>query len=226
MRGTRTRQPNSGLVSNHDSVSRRSTTSPTTVTAGGLIRAARASAAIRSSVETTVVCSVVVPARVISTGVSGDAAGGDQLLGDLADDLHGREQDERAVSPWRLQSTFSRQVTTVSSRWSLVVSGIPAYAGTDAKRGHARHDLEAEPGLGAGQRLLGAGGVEERVAGHQPDHAQAALGLLDHDLGPGGVGQRLAVLAEAAVDELGPGLVGSTVAAHRRGPALRARGTR
>ena len=36
------------------------------------------------------------------------------------------------LSPYRLQSTFSRQVTTVSSRWSLVVSGIPAYAGTDA----------------------------------------------------------------------------------------------
>ena len=35
VRGTSTRQPNSGLVSNHDSVSRRSTTSPTTVTAGG-----------------------------------------------------------------------------------------------------------------------------------------------------------------------------------------------
>ena len=35
------------------------------------------------------------------------------------------------MSPWRLQSTFSRQVTTVSSRWSLVVSGIPAYAGTE-----------------------------------------------------------------------------------------------
>ena len=36
-----------------------------------LIRAARASAAIRSSVETTVAWSVVVPARVISTGVPG-----------------------------------------------------------------------------------------------------------------------------------------------------------
>src|SRR5688572_30967940 len=52
VRGTSTRQPKSALVSNHDSVSRRSTTSPTTVTAGGLIRAARASEAMRSRVET------------------------------------------------------------------------------------------------------------------------------------------------------------------------------
>ena len=55
VRGTSTRQPNSGLVSNHDSVSRRSTTGPTTVMAGGAIPAARASAAMCASVE-TIVC--------------------------------------------------------------------------------------------------------------------------------------------------------------------------
>jgi hypothetical protein len=69
VRGTSTRQPNSGLVSNHDRVSRRFTTSPTTVTAGGLIFAALASAEIESSVEITVDWSVVVPTRVIATGV-------------------------------------------------------------------------------------------------------------------------------------------------------------
>ena len=113
------------------------------------------------------------------------------------------------VSPWRLQSTFSPQVTTVEL---AVVLGGQRDAGVRrdrAERGDARHDLEAEPGLGAGQRLLGAGCVEERVAGHQPDHAEAALGLLDHDLGPGGVGERLAVLAEPAVDQLGAGLAAS-----------------
>ena len=108
-----------------------------------------------------------------------------------------------SLSAWRLQSTFSRQVRTVSSRWSLVVSGIPAYAGTEPSDDDARHDLEAEAGLRTGERLLGAGGVDERVAGHQPDDAETALGLLDDDLRAGGVGQRLAVLAEAAVDELG-----------------------
>ena len=69
VRGTRTRQPNSGLVSNHDSVSRRSTTGPTTVIAGGVIRAALASAAMSASVETIVSWVVSVPVRVIETGV-------------------------------------------------------------------------------------------------------------------------------------------------------------
>ena len=70
VRGTRTRQPKSGLVSNHDSVSRRSTTGPTTVIAGGVILAARASAAMSASVETMVCWVVSVPVRVIETGVS------------------------------------------------------------------------------------------------------------------------------------------------------------
>ena len=111
---------------------------------------------------------------------------------------------------------------------------MPAYAGTAADRGDAGDDLEADAGLGAGLRLLGPGGVDERVAGHQPDDALAALGLLDHDLGAGGVGQRLAVLAEAAVDELGPrgpsalGDLGSGLgqAEQRRGPGRRARAPR
>ena len=35
-------------------------------------------------------------------------------------------------SAYAAQSTLSWQVTTVTSRWSLVVSGMPAYAGTAA----------------------------------------------------------------------------------------------
>ncbi len=87
-----------------------------------------------------------------------------------------------------------------------VVLGGQRDAGVRRDRGDRRDagdDLEAEAGLDAGLRLLGTGGVEERVAGHQPDDAQALLGVLDDDLGARGVGQRLAVLAEAAVDELG-----------------------
>ena len=72
VRGTRARQPKSGLVSNHDSVWRRSTTSPMTVIAGGAMRAARTSAAMSARVEMRVCCSVVVPTRVIATGVSGE----------------------------------------------------------------------------------------------------------------------------------------------------------
>ncbi len=70
MRGTSTRQPNSGLVSNHESFSRSATVSPTTVIVGGVRRARFTSAATRSSVDTTVRCSVVVPRCVSSTGVS------------------------------------------------------------------------------------------------------------------------------------------------------------
>ena len=44
-------------------------------------------------------------------------------------------------------------------------------------RGDARDDLEADPGLGAGLRLLGTGGVDERVARHQAYDALAGLGL-------------------------------------------------
>ena len=97
MRGTSTRQPNSGLVSNHDSVSRRSTTSPTTVIAGGAIRAARASAAIRSRVEVTVVCSVVVPTRVIATGVSGERPAATSAAAISPIEPTAREQHQGAV---------------------------------------------------------------------------------------------------------------------------------
>ena len=34
------------------------------------------------------------------------------------------------LSAYCVQSTLSPQVTTATSRWSLVVSGMPAYAGT------------------------------------------------------------------------------------------------
>ena len=70
-----------------------------------------------------------------------------------------------------------------------------------ADRGDAGDDLEADAGLDAGLRLLGTGGVEERVAGHQAHHA-LLLAVAYDDLGAGRVGQRLAVLAEAAVDDL------------------------
>jgi hypothetical protein len=72
VRGTSTRQPNSGLVSNHDSVSRSATVSPTTVMVGGASLAAFTSAAMSCRVEVTVRCEVVVPSWVMATGVSGD----------------------------------------------------------------------------------------------------------------------------------------------------------
>ena len=69
------------------------------------------------------------------------------------------------------------------------------------------------PALTQAVRLLGQAVEGGRVAGHQPHDAPAALGLLDDDLGAGGVGQRLAVVAEAGVDDLD---VGAAVARRRR----------
>src|ERR687898_654036 len=69
VRGTSTRQPKSGLVSNQDRAARCSTTSPTTATTGAGSFAARTSPATRSSVETTVCCSTVLPDVITATGV-------------------------------------------------------------------------------------------------------------------------------------------------------------
>src|SRR6202000_1360368 len=73
VRGTSTRQPNSGLVSYQDSSGCNAAASPTTATASlaltGLTPAALRSAVIRPSVEVTVRCAVVVPSQVMATGV-------------------------------------------------------------------------------------------------------------------------------------------------------------
>ncbi len=127
MRGTSTRQPNSGLVSNHDSVVRRSTTSPTTVTAGGAIRAARASASISASVETTVSCAVVVPTRVIATGVVSGRPAAIRALAMSPMALTADSSTRVRSSACADQSTLaSAQLTTATSRFFLVVSGTPA----------------------------------------------------------------------------------------------------
>ena len=75
VRGTRTRQPNNGLVSNHDSRSRAATASPTTAMAEPLVLARDTPAAFRSGptrprVETTVCCALVVPSQVMASRVA------------------------------------------------------------------------------------------------------------------------------------------------------------
>src|SRR3954452_9875028 len=131
VRGTSTRQPNSGLVSNQDRAVRRSTTSPITVTAGGVIRAARASSAIRPSVETTVSCSVVVPTRVMATGVSSLRPAATSAVATSAMQLTAESSTSVRSSTYCVQSILaSEQFTTATSRCRLSVSGTPAYAGT------------------------------------------------------------------------------------------------
>src|SRR5690606_17916219 len=111
--------------------SRRSTTSPTTMTAGGVIRASRASAAMFSRVEVTVRWSVVVPTRVIDNGEAAARAAAirDSEVSAIWPAAEG-SPGLRAAAYWRQSIFASPQVTTATSRWVLVVSGMPAYAGT------------------------------------------------------------------------------------------------
>src|SRR3546814_11663277 len=113
-----------------ESVSRGLTTAPITVIAGGAIFAARASAAIRSSVEVTVAWVVLVPDWVIATGV---LAARPSVISDLAispiEPPAARSTSVR-LSAYRLQSTLSPQVTTETPRLFFVASGTPPYAPT------------------------------------------------------------------------------------------------
>ena len=99
---------------------------PTTVTAGGAIRAARASAAIRSRVEVTVACSVVVPTRVMATGVSADRPASISAAAVSAIEPTPESSTSVRSSAYWLQSTVPPHVMTATSRCFLVVSGMPA----------------------------------------------------------------------------------------------------
>ena len=70
VRGTSTRQPNSGLVSNQSRFGRAFTAAPTTMLPGPASLAAFAALATSPSVDTRVRCSTVEPARTIAIGVS------------------------------------------------------------------------------------------------------------------------------------------------------------
>jgi hypothetical protein len=101
------------------------------VTAGASIFAARASAAMFASVETTVRWVVTVPVRVIDTGVSADrpAATSSRAISPMVPTAESSTSVSR--STYRDQSVvLPLHDSTVTSRWFFVVSGMPAYAGT------------------------------------------------------------------------------------------------
>ena len=161
-----------------------------------------------ASVETMVSCVVVVPAWVIATGVSGDRPAATSASAISA--MCGSAESRTSVSwsAYDAQSTLGADAaTTANSRWSLLVTGMPAYAGTAVAAETPGTTSKPTPALTTGLRLLGAGAVDERVAGHQAYDAAAGLGRRQHHLRAGRVGQRRAVVAEAAVDELGAGCV-------------------
>ena len=82
VRGTSTRQPNSGLVSNHDAVSRSPAASPTTAITGWSSRAAGSAVATSASVHATrALVAPWCPCAVTATGVCGVAPGGEQARG-------------------------------------------------------------------------------------------------------------------------------------------------
>jgi hypothetical protein len=106
--------------------------SPTTVTVGGASLAALTSAAMRSSVETTVRCPVVVPPSVMATGVSGARPAAISALAASPTTWVADRRTRVAVpAPRTDQSTVpSATLTTRTSRCLAEVRGIPAYAGT------------------------------------------------------------------------------------------------
>ena len=80
---------------------------------------------------------------------------------------------------------------------------MPAYAGTAVTEETPGTTSKAMPALTQAERLLGEAVEERRVAVHQPHDEAAGCGLggPDDELGARRVGQRLAVLAEAGVDD-------------------------
>ena len=84
------------------------------------------------------------------------------------------------------------------------VSGMPAYDGTAVTDADAGDDLEGDAGLDAGLRLLGEPVEDGGVAVHEPHDEAAGVGLggLDDELGARRLGQRLAVVAVAGVDDV------------------------
>ena len=83
-----------------------------------------------------------------------------------------------------------------------LVSGTPAYAGTAETDEMPGTISKPMPAFAQASGLLGPGRVRERVAGDEPHDVRAGLGVPHHEAGAGGVRQRLAVLADAAVDDL------------------------
>src|SRR4051794_5794093 len=86
---------------------------------------------MRASVETTVSCSVVVPTRVIATGVSGLRPASTSEEATSVMQLTAPSNTRVRSSPcWAQFTLASAQFTTATSRCAFVVSGTPAYAGT------------------------------------------------------------------------------------------------
>src|SRR6476646_1577872 len=132
VRGTRMFQPNSGLVSNHDSCSRRATVAPTTGRVGNSTLADFIVAATEPSVVVWVRWVIVVPRSVRATGVSGSRPAASRSTRLRARDSGVPSTTTVTSAPVeRAQSTLVLSPeTTCSVGDDADVSGTPAYVGT------------------------------------------------------------------------------------------------
>ena len=130
------------------------------------------------------------------------AAGGSQCVGGGRDALDRRQQHDGLTLG--VPGPVDLALGKVEHGDLTRRPGGERHAGVGGHRGHRadpRHDLEGDQRLGACGGLLRAGRVHPGVARDQAYDVLLALGVPDHELGPGGVRQQLAVLAVPAVDD-------------------------
>ena len=215
VRGTSTSQPNSGLVSNHDSVSRMVTVDPTTASTGK-----RPSAIVaRRGPEGGHHGALLGAGAALGDGHRGVgvAAGGDEGVERLGGPVGLAQHDDGDPGVDR-----AGEVGVAGAGDDDVDAGgrarrqrHPRVGRHRGDRADARHDLEGEAGLDAGGGLLGQAVEDRRVAVHQA-HDEATgvrLGGAHDELGPHRVGEPLAVVAVAGVDDAD---VGAAPALQRR----------
>ncbi len=143
----------------------------------------------------------MLPDAITATGVVGAAPALDQRAGHVADlvvDLGEHERVGRTRSPVDLAGDVDDLDAALApcGEW---------HASMRRDRGHAGHagdDLERNAGLGAGQGLVGTGGVHERVALQQPDDVTPALGGGERQPAPHRSRQWQPVVVDAAIDDL------------------------
>ncbi len=144
------------------------------------------------------------PSAVTATGVAGSrpaASRPGRGLDDVVDRPPGRRR-------WRPGPACRVQSTSAPCGWTTWTPTRCPPGSAGPRRRPGRRSPRTRPGttskadalLAAGGDLLGEPGERGGVAVHEPDDAPAALGRADDELGAGGAGHRLAVLAEAGVD--------------------------
>src|SRR3954449_12533835 len=135
VRGTRTRQPNSGRLSHQDSLARLSTAAPTVTTTGPLrVSSPAAFSATAASLLATLFCAVPVPSVVTTTGVLPDRPPSTSAAAVVGSCSAGACSTSGLPVPVAAAASAARSTGASTARRSacteLAPSGTPAYAGT------------------------------------------------------------------------------------------------